>query len=43
MIHRIFLAMTNRYSGVECRRCGTALGTRDPLGMSEGVCGACRS
>jgi hypothetical protein len=43
MIHRIILALTNRYSGIECRRCGNALGTRDPFGMSERVCGACRS
>lgn len=42
MVYRIVLAMTNRYSGLECRRCGNALGSRDPLGVSERVCGACR-
>ena len=43
MVHRFFLALAGRYAGVECRRCGSPLYASDPLGVSERVCGGCRS
>jgi hypothetical protein len=43
MVYRFFLAMANRYTGSECRRCGAELHAGDPFGVSERVCGPCRA
>ena len=43
MVHNLLLALTNRYSGRSCRRCGDSIVQRDRFGVSEGVCPACRA
>jgi hypothetical protein len=43
MVHNLVLALTGRYVGRACRRCGDALVRGDRFGLSEGVCSGCRS
>lgn len=43
MVYRFFLALADRYTGSECRRCGDGLRASDPFGVSERVCSSCRT
>ena len=40
---KLLYAMYGLYEGRDCRSCGEAISPEDGFGMSEGVCGACRS
>jgi hypothetical protein len=43
MLHNLLLAMTNRFAGRSCRRCGDSIVPGDRFGLSEGVCSGCRA
>jgi hypothetical protein len=38
----LLLDMVRLDSGRRCRSCGTVIASRDHLGVSEGICPACR-
>jgi hypothetical protein len=42
MIYTLLRSMCRLVSGVDCRRCDTAIAPSDPFGVSEGVCRGCR-
>jgi hypothetical protein len=42
MLNKLFRAFAMQHSGVDCRRCGSSVGRRDHLGLSESVCSNCR-
>jgi hypothetical protein len=42
-VWRVLRALTGVERGRSCRNCGEAILAKDPFGMSEGVCNACRT
>jgi hypothetical protein len=42
-VWKVLRALTGSERGRSCRACGEAILTRDPFGMSEGVCTLCRA
>jgi hypothetical protein len=42
-VWKLFRALAGAEAGRSCRRCGEAILTDDPHGLSEGVCRPCRS